>query len=392
MHSELLQPDIQQYIIDGTGTDTAKLALHRNPFPHVAFTDILNQIAGRTKARDKLPTWFSAANILYPPKISLEQTSSETTAKYKASLVSGEKLIDLTGGFGVDDFYFSKHVAEVVHCELNDELQVIAQHNFEVLGATNIRSISGDSLEILRGSQQLYDWIYIDPSRRSDAKGKVFMLSDCLPNVPDLLPTYFKYADHILIKAAPILDLSSAIAELQSVYEIHIVAIENEVKELLFLLNKDAGDNLNIKTINFTKSNQQVFEFDNNSDVDATLGYPAKYLYEPNSAIMKSGGFDVVGFHFGLFKLHKHSHLYTSDELVSDFPGRVFEIRNRLPYNKNSMREFLQNTKANITTRNFPETVDVIRSKWKIKDGGDRYCFFTTNLSEEKIALICTKL
>ncbi|MDP5097956.1 MAG: class I SAM-dependent methyltransferase, partial [Flavobacterium sp.] len=174
-------------------------------------------------------TWFLTENIIYPEKISIEQTSSETTAKYKASLVSGEKLIDCTGGFGIDDYYFSKQFKNVIHCELNADLSQIVKHNCEVLKVSNIECHQGDSTKILEQLNQKFDCIYIDPSRRNDAKGKVFMLADCLPNVVDLQDFYFQFTNTILIKTAPILDLQAGLLELKNVAQIHIVAVDNEV-------------------------------------------------------------------------------------------------------------------------------------------------------------------
>ncbi|RZL45026.1 MAG: class I SAM-dependent methyltransferase, partial [Pedobacter sp.] len=230
----------------------------------------------------------------------------------------------------------------------------------------------------------------IDPSRRSDAKGKVFMLKDCLPNVPELLDTYFSFSDKILIKTAPILDISAGLSELKNVKSIHIVAVENEVKELLWEIHESYTGSVSIKTINLSKQ-AEVFDFTLDQNSNATFSFPKKYLYEPNSSIMKSGGFDTISHQFNIDKVHQHSHLYTSEEIIA-FPGRVFEIANVLSYNKNSMKEFLENKKFNITTRNFPETVEAIRKKWKIKDGGNEYCFFTTDMNNDKIVLICTKI
>jgi len=390
-YSDLLEPLIQKYIIEKTGTDISKLALQKNPFPEVDFKKILTQIESRSKAATKLPTWFNTSNIIYPGRISVEQTSSETTANYKSNLVSGNSLIDLTGGFGVDDYYFAKKMTAVVHCEINLELSEIVRHNFKELGISNIKCYAGDSQEILQQLNLKFDWIYIDPSRRNDAKGKVFMLADCLPNVPENLELYFQYADNIIIKTAPILDISAGLSELEAVKSIHIVAVDNEVKELLWLLQKDWKGSIGIQTVNFSKNEKQVFEFDWNSNSESHYSLPKKYLYEPNSAIMKSGGFSAIGTAFGLTKLHPHSHLYTTDVRV-DFPGRIFEINSQFDYSNGNMKELLKDSKSNITTRNFPETVENIRKKWKIKDGGNQYSFFTTDKNDNKIVLLCTKI
>ncbi|MBG6187575.1 THUMP-like domain-containing protein [Flavobacterium sp. CAN_S2] len=388
----LLNPEIQAFINANIGTSISKLALQKNPFPEVDWIRILNQIEAKSKAKDKLPNWFATKNIIYPSKISIEQTSSQKTAQYKASIVSGESLIDLTGGFGVDDYYFIEKIKNVAHCEINLELSAVVKHNFEQLNVSNITCYSGDSLDTLQILNKKWDWIYIDPSRRNDAKGKVFLLKDCLPNVPENLDFYFKNTEAILIKTAPLLDISAGLSELQHVKTIHIVAFDNEVKELLWEIHKSFSGNTTIKTINITKDKSDTFEFILNEESNSSkFSLPQKYLYEPNSAIMKSGGFDAVSSFYNLNKLHKHSHLYTSTEIKS-FPGRVFEIQKILSYNKSEMKSFLENTQANITTRNFPDGVESIRKKWKIKDGGNSYCFFTTDENNHKIVLICTKI
>lgn len=392
MISKLTQPEIQQYITNHAHLDISQLALTKNPFPELPWSELLNQIQAKKKAKDKLPTWYSTQNIIYPNKISIEQTSSETTATYKAQLINGNSLIDLTGGFGIDDYFFSKSINRVVHCEINEELSAIVAHNFKVLNCTNITTLNGDSTTVLKNLNQTFDWIYIDPSRRNDAKGKVFMLKDCLPNVPELLDFYFDYTNQIMIKTAPILDLSAAIKELQNCAEIHIVAVENEVKELLFILKKESKDILSIKTTNILKNKEDIFEFKYNSDVKPILySHPKKYLFEPNAAIMKSSGFEEVAHQFNLEKLHQHSHLYTFDE-PKELPGRVFKIQQVFEYNKSNMKQFLENQKTNLTIRNFPDTVENIRKKWNLKDGGSLYTFLTTDLNNAKIVLLCEKI
>jgi len=392
LNLDLLDSKIQEFINSNIGAPVSKLALQKNPFPNVEWISVLNQIAAKSKAKEKLPTWFSTQNIIYPSKISVEQTSSERTALYKSTLVSGDNLIDLTGGFGIDDYYFAKKIKNVVHCEIDAELSQIVKHNCKQLNCDNITCYAGDSFETLSKADTKWDWIYIDPSRRNDAKGKVFMLKDCLPNVPENLDFYFQKSDSILIKTAPILDITAGISELKHIKSIHIVAVNNEVKELLWELNKNYEGNISIKTVNLLKEKQETFDFIlNEIHEQPSFSLPQKYLYEPNSAIMKSGGFDQVGVSYKLNKLQKHSHLYTSNE-NKNFPGRVFEIKNSFTYNKSTMKQHLENQKANVTTRNFSDSVESIRKKWKIKEGGDLYCFFTTDENNTKIVLICTKI
>ena len=390
MQKQLLQPEIQNFIFENTFTPISKLALQKNPYPNVDYKLILNQIEAKAKSKTKLPSWFNAINILYPSKVSVEQTSSEITAKYKSKIIKGNSIIDLTGGFGVDCFYFSKTFKNVVHCELNSELSELVAHNFKQLNALNVTCINGDSLEVLKNLNQKFDWIYIDPSRRNEFKGKVFMLKDCMPNVPDLIDFYFQYSSKILLKTAPILDISAGLLDLKNVKKIHVVAIENEVKEILWEIEKEFNEKILIETINCLQNSNEVFSFNLGSDVIANYNLPKKYLFEPNASIMKSGGFNEVSNQFEMDKLHPNSHLYTSNEMIS-FPGRVFEIEKMISYTKTDLKKHLENTKANVTTRNFTESVENIRKKWKIKDGGNVYCFFTTDVNDNKIVLICTK-
>ena len=387
----LLQTEIQDFINKNLNEDSSKLALKKNPFPEVNYSVLINQIIAKKKAKDKLPTWFSTENIIYPEKISIEQTSSETTAKYKASLVSGEKLIDCTGGFGIDDYYFSKQFQSVIHCELNVDLSQIVKHNFEVLKVTNIECYQGDSTQILEQLNQKFECIYIDPSRRNDAKGKVFMLADCLPNVVDLQDFYYQYTNTILIKTAPILDLHAGLLELKNVAAIHIVAVDNEVKELLWKIDKNFDASPEIIAVNLEKEKQTITKIESTKSYFASYNLPKIYLYEPNASLMKSGGFEAISELFSVGKLHQHSHLYTSHELI-DFPGRRFQIDAIIPFQKKEILENIQGKKMNVSTRNFPIKPEEIKKKYKITDGGMVFAFFTTNMNNEKIILLCTKL
>lgn len=387
MDIHILHTDVQKFINDNLNSDITKLILKGSPFKDISIQKLSNQIVSKQKSKNKLPTWFTTENIFYPPKISIEQTSSEETARYKASLVSGESLIDITGGFGVDCFYFSKTFENVIHAEINDELSKIVTHNYKQLQIKNIQTIASDGLKILEQSTQKFDCIYIDPSRRNDVKGKVFLLNDCLPNVPKNIDFLFTKTDTILLKNSPMLDITSGINELKFVKEIHVVALKNEVKEVLFLLEKDYNDSINIKTINIQKNNNQLFDFEIHKNYESKYSEPLAYLYEPNSAILKSGGFNQITSQLNVKKLHQHSHLYTSDKL-EEFPGRVFKILTISSYDKKQLKKL---QKANITVRNFPKTVAEIRKETKIKDGGEKYLFFTKDLNNKLIVIETTK-
>jgi 16S rRNA G966 N2-methylase RsmD len=389
----ILDPKIQEFINQNINSDLANLALKGIPFDNNLKQDIITQIESKKKCEKKLPTWFNTPNIYFPPKLNIEQTSSEVTAQYKSNLISGKSIIDITGGFGVDCYYFSKKVDTVIHCDLNVSLSEIVGKNTSKLKVNNITFHANDGLEVLKTIGKKVDWIYIDPSRRNDIKGKVFLLKDCLPNVPENLDMLFQYSKNIMIKTSPILDITSGISELQNVKHIHCVAVNNEVKELLWILEKDFSNEIEIKTINITNKDTQRFNFTLKNELETTPTYsqPLNYLYEPNTAILKSGAFNSIAGIKNIYKLHKHSHLYTSNDLIQ-FPGRRFKIIKTIAYNKKSYKKEINLNQANITTRNFSETVAQIRNKFKIKDGGKNYLFFTTILENSKTIISSVKI
>ncbi len=391
MNNDILNIEVQEFINSNLKSNITKLILKGSPFKSVSIQEIAAQIESKKRCEKKLPTWFKNKQIYFPNRINIEQTSSEITANYKANLVSGNSLLDITGGFGVDAFYFSQKVSNVTHCEINEYLSNIVTSNNKQLNTKNIQTYVGNGLEYLVNSKKNYDWIYVDPSRRNDVKGKVFLLEDCLPNIPENLDLLFEKSNNLLIKVSPILDITSAIRELNFVKEIHIVAVENEVKELLFILEKNFSQQIKIKTININKKKNQLFDFYLNEDNYAIFSESKKYLYEPNTAILKSGAFNQISDDLKIDKLHQNSHLYTSNNLL-DFPGRRFEITHCLPYDKKQLKKLIPERKANITTRNFPETVAQIRKKTRLKDGGNQYLFFTTDLNNKHIVLICSKV
>ena len=392
MNKAILNTKIQQFIDANLNSDIAGLLLKGIAYKDVDPKAIIEQIESKKRCEKKLPTWFNTAHIYYPNKLNIEQTSSEETAKYKASLVSGTSLIDLTGGFGIDSYFFSKQIKLITHCEINTELSEIVEHNYKELGINNITCVNENGIEALKRLDQPFDWIYVDPSRRDNSKQKVFLLSDCTPNIKTFQNLFLKYAAHIMIKTSPLLDLTATLNELKFVKTIHIVAVNSEVKELLWILERNYEGEIRVKTVNLQKDNSQHFEFDFNEEalVEVDFSNPLNFLYEPNAAILKAGAFNSISANLDVYKLHKHSHLYTSNELI-EFPGRRFKIENQLPFNKKLFAKENIN-KANVTTRNFPLSVNDIRKKLKIKDGGNTYLFFTTNIENEKIILVCSKI
>ncbi|WP_299274351.1 class I SAM-dependent methyltransferase [uncultured Psychroserpens sp.] len=392
MNTEILNKDIQDFINKNLRADVSKILLRGTPFKNVSTRAVVEQIESKLKSEHKLPSWFSTPNIYFPNKLNIEQTSSEIAAKYKSELFTGTTIVDITGGLGVDSYYFSKVFKSVIHCEINETLSQIVSHNNEQFEIANIATIAEDGIEFLKSGDQQFDWIYVDPSRRHDSKGKVFFLNDCLPNVPEHLETLFKHAPNIAIKTSPLLDLSVGLNELKHVKHIHVLAIKNEVKELLWILENGFEGPTTIKTVNIVKGKKDIFSFRLSDESQRNVVYskPLRYLFEPNSSILKSGGFNSLAESLKLSKLHQHSHLYTSDMLI-EFPGRSFKIETVINYNKKALKS-LGISKGNITTRNFPETVQQLRKKHRIKDGGNTYIFFTTNNLNEKIVIVSSKI
>ncbi|WP_297706259.1 class I SAM-dependent methyltransferase [uncultured Eudoraea sp.] len=392
MNKEILRTGVQDYINNNLNTDIMSVLLQKSNFDAISSKELAQQIEGKKKCAVKLPTWFGAAEIYYPSKLNIEQSSSENTALYKASLLSGNSLLDLTGGFGVDGYFFSQKIPQVILCEISRELSEITAHNLNILRANNIKILNVDGIEYLKKSDQSYDWIYIDPSRRDKTKGKVFKLSDCSPDITEHLDLLKKKSKAILLKTSPLLDITMGLTELKNVEEIHVVAVNNDVKELLWIIKDNNLPDPLIKTINIKNTQDEAFEYkrSNENSTKSEFSKPLDFLYEPNAAILKAGAFKTLGNKFHLKKLHEHTHLYTSVKEVN-FPGRVFRILSTHPYSKKSIAA-LNIEKANITIRNFPITVADIRKKYKITDGGELYLFFVKDLNNKLLILKCSKI
>lgn len=349
-------------------------------------TFILDQIRGRQKMKTKVPSWFENEDILYPGKLSLEQSSSETTAKYKTTLVSGDTFADLTGGLGIDTSFLSTHFREALYVERQEELCRIARHNFSVLKKGNIQVLNEDAVVALTNISHV-DCIFIDPARRSQEGRKLMLIQDCEPDILTLQNDLLEKSNMVLIKLSPMLDIKSALRSLNNVSQVHVISVNNECKELLFLLKKEESGEPLITCLNFTagdKIGKDSFYY--NEEKDLQINYTdmlGDYLYEPNASILKAGFYKGVSSRYNVYKLHPDSHLYTSDNLIPDFPGRTFKViavDNKLPHLK----------KANLTVRNYPLKVDDLRKKLKLKDGGEVYLFATT-LASGKHVLVETK-
>jgi len=389
----LTKPEVQEFIKAHLYDDPAVLMLRANQYPEWPMKEIVEQIQSKRKAKTKLSSWFQTEGIIYPPQLSMEQCSSEMTARYKASLVpEGSSMIDITGGFGVDFAFFSKRFERSTYIERHKVLVETARHNFQKLGLSGLSLHHGASEEFLT-KDKTYDLIYLDPARRGDHNEKVVRLEDCEPNVLALLPKLLDKSKHVILKTSPLLDVKGAIDQLGCVAEVHIVSVSNEVKELVFILDREAAYQAKIHCINLRNKGNDTFEFTFEEEENCSSGQSEvrSFLYEPNASILKAGAFKSIGARFGLSKLHVNSHLYTSSELVVGFPGRTFKVADSISLNRKGIKGRFPAMKANITVRNFPMTVAQIRKKSGLKEGGDQYLFGTTDLKGKQL-LLCEKV
>ncbi|WP_188501524.1 THUMP-like domain-containing protein [Pontibacter amylolyticus] len=388
-------PEEKDFIKQHQHRNPAELMLQAGRYPQLPVSELVKQIQARQKATDKLPTWAAHPDVVFPTTLSVEQTSSEATAAYKASLVKGKLLVDLTGGFGVDSFFFAKHFEQVVHVEQNSGLSEIAAYNFKLLGAANINAVNTTAEDFLQGFTGHADVLYLDPARRGDRQEKVHLLQDCEPDVLQLLPLLFEKADAVLLKTSPMLDIELALEQLGAVAQVWVIALHNECKEVLYMLQPQAATNPERHAINLLPDgSSQVLTFTKEREEQTIVSFadPKAYLYEPNAAILKAGAYRSLASQFGLYKLHPNSHLYTSDQLIPGFPGRSFACQGVGRYHKKEILARLPQRKANITVRNFPESVADIRKKTGIKEGGADYLFFTTDMHQKPIVVYCRKV
>jgi 16S rRNA G966 N2-methylase RsmD len=391
-----MNKETKQFIAGHEKEDIFALKLKYKNTPGIDIELAIRQITGKQKIKSKVPLFYNTEDLLYPVQLSLEQSSSESTATYKSSLCLGNRLVDLTGGFGVDCCFMSGGFKQVTYVERQAELCELAVHNFHALGKDHIEVIHAETGNYL-DTMEHADWIFIDPARRSTSGSKVVFLSDCEPNVLDLSKLLLEKASRVMIKLSPMMDISAALRDLPFTNEVHIISVENECKEVLLIMNQEVTEEIKVKTINLGLNKEnQLFEFSFDDESIAESSYTSlvgKYLYEPNAAIMKSGAFRLIGERFKLQKLHINTHLYTSDELLVDFPGRIFEVTKQWGNSKNELKELITQTpKANITVRNYPVSVDELRKKLNIKDGGDYYLFACTLNNEQKSVIQCKKI
>ncbi len=377
-----------EFIRQHTADDVRKLALQGTKDSNVDLPMALQQIAGRQTALKKLPSWAAIDGVLYPPHLNMEQCSSEQTARYKAQLAgSGDTYVDLTGGLGVDFYWMSQHFKQRVYVEQNNDLCTLAEYNFRALGL-DCSVCCCDTAAYLTDMPHV-DAIFLDPARRNEHGGRTYDIRDCTPNVLELLPLLMKKADKVILKLSPMFDWRKAVDDLQHVTEVHIVSVDNECKELLLVLQPMSAP-FRLVCVN----NDHLFEVPSAFPPQpSALSLQPSYLYEPNASIMKAGCFEAVAERYGIQQVSANSHLFLSSVEIEDFPGRRFQICAISSTNKQSLKEALAGVdRANITVRNFPMSVEQLRKKLHLKDGGDSYIFATTKADGAHCLYICRKI
>lgn len=381
------------FIKEHASDDLNRLLLSASRYPGIDIPYAVDQIKARRQIKDKLPSWYQNDRLIFPAKIAAEQCSSERTALYKQGLVEADtRLCDLTGGLGIDSYFFSRRVRQVTYIERFPAYCDAALHNFGILGANNITVLKGDSTELLATLGEI-DVFYIDPARRGEGNKRVFALRDCEPDLTRLTPILFRYAPKVIAKLSPMADIQMTLDLLPETVSVHVLSVKNECKELLFVMERGMRlDSSRIHCVNFASDGEpELFSFSTQEErnVSVSVNGPIKsYLYEPNASILKAGAFKVVASRFGLDKLHISSHLYTSDRWIPDFPGRSFVVEEVLPFhNKLCKTLSKQIPQANITARNFPLSIDELRKRTRITDGGSVYLFATTLGQGEKVLI-----
>ncbi len=354
----------------------------------------VQQVSARQKAKSKIPSWTGNPALLFPKTLSMEQASSEETAKFKSTLVKGKTMIDLTGGFGVDTYFISQNFDQATYCERQEELALLVKHNFEILSPGKFQVEIGDSLTYLEASQNQFDLIFIDPARRGGHNEKRYKLADCEPDIVQNWELMQQKAKAILVKASPMLDIKQAISELPDIQKVWVIAVKNEVKEILLLWEKVTSQaEIEINSIDLHPNKTSIFQFfyEQEEATESEFSALEELIIEPMGAILKAGAFRSFGERFGLKKLHPNSHLYTSRQVDSKMiPGRVFKIIQEITNPKKELKTLIPNGKINVLTRNYALSAEELKKKYKLKDGGNQFLIGTK--VGEKYVLLQTEL
>lgn len=393
MTEHLTRPEIKAFIRKHENDDVRDLMLNRSRYPELPMAEIAAQIRSRQKAKDKLPEWYAHEEIVFPDHLKLQQSSSETTARYKASRFSGDTYLDLTGGTGIDAYYFMQQFERGVILEPDQELHALLTHNFKVSGLSDRVDILNIKAEdYLRDSDQKFDLIYADPSRRSAEKGKVAGLRDSSPDITGLIHTLKERAESIVIKASPMTDHREAAREVGGVSGIIILSVRDEVKEVLLKIDGALTEDPEILVEDLDEGHSRRFSFRESEEIAAQAEYsmPLSYLYDPMRGLRKAGCFNCLSERFDLNKLGPNTHLYTSKDLIADFPGRRFEVTDVIRVNRKALARITGTDKVNLALRNYPGPISALRKKLGTTDGGQHFVF-ATETSEGYRLIVCER-
>ncbi|KQK25816.1 methyltransferase [Chryseobacterium aquaticum] len=370
MKREILNSEIQEYINANLNADLHSLLLKKSPFPEVSMQEIVQQIKGKQVAQKKFP-FLLKEGIIFPPQLNLEQSSSDKTALYKSKILKGKKFIDLTSGFGIDAYYLSQNFEDITLVEQNPELLQIVQHNWSILGkkATFINIKLED---FLVENKESFDVIYLDPARRDNNRNKVFLLEDLSPNILEIQDKLLSISKQVVIKLSPLIDLKYLVSVLKNVIQIDIIAVKNDVKEIVVFLSNENSDKIKCHCINLDIGESDFqFYFGDEENALAEFSEPEKFIYIPNNTILKAGIFNLISDKFKLKKLHPNTHIYTSEIRINDFPGRIFEME------VVDGKQIKKKGQFNIISKNYPLKPEEIKKKHSLKDGGNDYLIFT---------------
>ncbi|MEX2592120.1 MAG: class I SAM-dependent methyltransferase [Anditalea sp.] len=382
---QLYTGKLYQFVQDHLQEDPALLLLKYHQTADFDLKEAVQQIASRQKAKTKLPTWTGHPEVVFPASLSLEQSSSEQAALFKARFAQGEKLIDLTGGFGVDTLIFGENFREVTYIEREKKLAEIVAHNFRLLSKDpqKYQVISTDSMEFLKQTDRCFDWLYIDPARRGGNNQKLFKLADCEPNVRAHWPLMKEKAQNIMIKASPMLDIKAVLSELPDIQQVLVVAVKNEVKEVLLIWKKqEKVEEVRLSAFDLKTDKEQRFDFtfEKEEGNEVTYALPQEFLIEPNAAIMKAGGFKSFALRYGLSKLHRNTHLYTALKFPEKIPGRIFKIIQEVKLDKKELKRLFPMGKVNVIVRNHPLKAEDLKKRYGLKDGSEDFLVATMTM------------
>ncbi|MDD3033730.1 MAG: SAM-dependent methyltransferase [Bacteroidales bacterium] len=388
------------FINEHAEDDVYGLLLKSDHFPGIDVRAAATSIVARKKLIQKVPDWAVVNSLFFPKTLNAEQASSWLTARYKQRFCDGNVTVDITGGYGVDSYYLSMVSSELHYIEADQEIFEATKHNFNTLGIKNVifhnHTVKSGTLSGL--GLPTASLLYIDPARRSESSKRLFAFDDCNPDILNIKDDLFLISRTILVKASPMLDITESLRLIPEICEVHILSVNNECKELLFLIKKgrdNSIENLPVFTVNYNKRCDEIFNFNFNEEKESNPEYiheaPLVYLYEPNSSIVKSGAFSTIATSFNLRKLARHTHLYSSDTKISGFPGRVFNVIDSIEYKKKNIPGLREKyPKANIATRNFSLTPEELKRVLGISDGGDFYIFGCTT-GDKRVLIVCKK-